>query len=82
MFKLLCLINVNAKRDGYVRCGIKLEIDFTEEDIEWEYDEDEVLKIVIQVLKTPYLNRLKQFFIRLLRNNLFLGKKSKKNCQF
>ena len=76
------LLNVNAKRDGWVRCGIKLEIDFTEEDIDWEYDEDEVLKIVMQVLKTPYLNRLKQFFIRLLRINLFLGKKSKKNGQF
>ena len=70
------LLNVNAKRDGWVRCGIKLEIDFTEEDIDWEYDEDEVLKIVMQVLKTPYLNRLKQFFICLLRNNLLLGKTS------
>ena len=73
------LLNMNAKRDGWVNCGIKLEVDFTEEGIEWEYEEDEVLKIVIQVLKTPYLNRLKQFFIRLLRNNLFLGTKSQKN---
>ena len=72
------MLNVNAKRDGWVRCGIKLEIDFTDENIDWEYDEDEVLKIVMQVLKTPYLNRLKQFFICLLRNNLFLGKKSQK----
>ena len=69
------LLNVNAKRDGLVRCSIKLEVDFTEEGIEWEYDEDEVLKTVIQVLKTLYLNRLKQFFIRLLRNNLISGKK-------
>ena len=72
------LLNVNAKKDGWVRCGIKLEVDFTEENIDWGYDDDEVLKIVMQVLRTPYLNRLKQFFIRLLRNNLFLGKKSKK----
>ena len=37
------LLNVNAKRDGWVRCGIKLEIEFTEKNIGWEYDEDEVL---------------------------------------
>ena len=28
------LLNVNAKRDGWVRCGIKLETDFTEEDVD------------------------------------------------
>ena len=31
----------------------------------------------MQVLKTPYLNRLKQFYLRLIRNNLFFGKKCK-----
>ena len=56
-------MNKNANRDGWVRCGIKLEVDFTEEGIAWKYDEDVVLKTVIEVLKTPYLNRLKQFFI-------------------
>ena len=71
-------MNVNAKRDGWVRDGIKLETDFSDEGIDWEYDEFEVLKIVMQVLKTPYLNRLKQFFFRLIRNNLFLGKRSQK----
>ena len=70
------LLNVNAKRDGWVRCGIKLEDDLYDERIDWKYDEFEVLKIVMQVLKTPYLNRLKQFFFRLIRNNLFLGKMS------
>ena len=39
-----------------------LEDDLYEEGIDWEYDEDEILKIVKQVLKTPYLNRLKQFY--------------------
>ena len=24
------ILNVNAKKDGWVRCGIKLEVDFTE----------------------------------------------------
>ena len=29
----------------------------------------------MQVLRTPYLNRLKQFYFRLIRNNLYLGKR-------
>ena len=57
----------------------KLDVDSTDANLEWKYDEDEILKVVIQVLKTPYLNRLKKFFIQLLRNNLFLGTKSQKN---
>ena len=72
------LLNVNTKRDGCVRCGVKLEDDLYKEGIDWEYDEYEVLKIVMQVLRTPYLNRLKQFFFRLIRNNLFLGKRGQK----
>ena len=32
----------------------------------------------MQVLRTPYLNRLKQFYFRLIRNNLFLGKRGQK----
>ena len=69
------LLNANAERDGWVRCGIKLEDDLYDEVINWEYDECVVLKIIMQVLRTPYLNRLKQFYFRLIRNNLLLGKK-------
>ena len=45
------LLNINAKRDGWVRCGIKLEDDPYDEGIDWEYNEFEVLKIVMQVLR-------------------------------
>ena len=45
------LLNANAKKDGWVRCGLKLEDDFFEEGIDWEYDEYTVLKTVMQVLK-------------------------------
>ena len=55
-----------------------MEDDLYEEGIDWEYDECEVLKFVMHVLRTPYLNRLKQFFFRLIRNNLFLGKRGQK----
>ena len=73
------LLNVHAKKDGWTRCGVKLEDDLYNEGIDWEYDEDRILCIVKQVFKTPYLNRLKQFYLRLLRNNLFLGNRNQKS---
>ena len=66
------------KKDGWTKCGLKLEDDLYNESIDWEYDEVRILHIVKQVYKTPYLNRLKQFFLRLLRNNLFLGNRNQK----
>ena len=69
------LLNANGKKDGWVRCGQKLEDDFFDEGMDWECNEYTVLKTVMQVLKTPYLNRLTQFYLRLIRNNLFFGKK-------
>ena len=71
------LLNFHAKRDGWTRCGVKLEDDLYEEGIDWLYDEDEILKIIKLVLKTPYLNRLKQFYFRLIRNKLFLVSEAK-----
>ena len=53
---------MNAKKDGWTKCGLKLEDDLYNEGIDWEYDEIRILSIVKQVYKTPHLNRLKQFF--------------------
>ena len=68
------LLNTHYKTDGWVKCCIKMESEAENEGLDWECDEYEIIKIVKQVNKTPYLNRLKQFFLRLLRNNLFIGK--------
>ena len=73
------LLNMNSKNDGWVKCGLRLEVDFSEANLNWQYDEDGLIKIVIEILRTPNLNGLKQFMLRLLRNNLFFGKKSTKN---
>ena len=43
------------------------------------YENDDYMRFVKEILKMPYLNRLKQFLLRLLRNNLFLGKRTGKN---
>ena len=68
------LLNTHSKTDGWVKCCIKMESEAENEGLDWECDEYEIIKIVKQVNKTPYLNRLKQFFLHLLRNNLFFGK--------
>ena len=68
------LLNTHAKTDGWVRCSTKLEADAEDAGLSWECDTQDIVDIVKQVNKTPYLNRLKQFFLRLLRNNLFFGK--------
>ena len=44
------------------------------EGLSWDCDTQHIIDTVQQVNRTPYLNRLKQFFLRLLRNNLFFGK--------
>ena len=68
------LLNAHAKSDGWVRCSIKMESEAENEGLSWDCDTQHIVEIVKQVNKTPYLNRLKQFFLRLLRNNLFFGK--------
>ena len=51
-----------------------MESEAKNEGLDWECDEYNIIKIVKQVYRTPYLNRLRQFFLRLLRNNLYIGK--------
>ena len=48
------LLNMNAKNDGWVNCGLKLKVDFSEANLDWEYDEDGLTKVVIEILKKPY----------------------------
>ena len=56
------LLNTHAKSDGWVRSSIKIESDAENEGLSWECDTQYIVEIVKQVNKTPYLNRLKQFF--------------------
>ena len=54
------------KKDGWVQPNIKLEVELTEFKTELEYDSNEFMKTVMEVIKMPFLNRLKQFMLRLL----------------
>ena len=44
----------------------------------FEYDSKDYLRFVKEIIKMPYSNRLKQFLLRLMRNNLLLGKRIEK----
>ena len=68
------LLNAHAKADGWSKCCVKMEYEAESEGLSWDCTMFHIIEIVKQVNKTPYLNRLKQFFLRLLRNNLFFGK--------
>ncbi len=68
------LLNAHAKSDGWHKCSRKLEYEAECENLNWDCDVFLITELVKQVNRTPYLNRLKQFFLRLLRNNLFFGK--------
>ena len=48
---------------------------------DWQYDNAELNRFVLEIIKTPYLNRLKQFMLTLLRKKLFLGEESPKNTR-
>ena len=68
------LLNAHARADGWAKCSLKLEYEAECEGLAWDCDVFLITELVKQVNKTPYLNRLKQFFLQLLRNNLFFGK--------
>ena len=68
------LLNTHAKSDGWHKCSLKMEYEAECEGLSWDCDVFIITELVRQVNKTPYLNRIKQFFLRLLRNNLFFGK--------
>ena len=50
-----------------------METDLTNFDPDYEFDPDSFFNNVIKIMSIKYFNRIKQFIIRLYRNNLFLG---------
>ena len=58
---------------------IFMENDALDEGMIWDCNEYDVITRVKQVRKTPHFNRLKQFYLRLVRNNIFIGKNVSNN---
>ena len=72
------LLSAHSKKDGWDQAKYKLEAELSEFYGQLEYDTADFMKIVMQIIKMPFLNRLKQFMLKLLRNNLYLGKRAYK----
>ena len=73
-YELLC---TSYKTDGWTNPELKLIAEMTNYTDNLDYENDSYMKYVKQILKMPYLNRLRQFLLRLLRNNLLLGNRAK-----
>ena len=54
-----------------------MERDLTDFDPNYVFEMDEFYSNVKKIMNLNFFNRIKQFMIRLYRNNLFLGNKSK-----
>ena len=74
-YELLC---ANNKADGWVMPELKLLAEMTEFEDNLDYENANFMRHVKEILKMPYLNRLRQFLLRLLRNNLLSGKRAEK----
>ena len=72
------MLSTNAKKDGWVLPEIKLVAEVIDLKNDPEYENTDYMRFVKEIIKMPYLNRLKQFLLRLLRNNLLLGKRAEK----
>ena len=71
------LSTANAKSDGWIQLELKLLSEMAEFKNDKHYENEDYMRFVKEILKMPYLNRLKQFLLRLLRNNLLLGNRAK-----
>ena len=61
------LLNMHAKNDGWVSYSLKMESEALDEGMNWDCNEYDTITRVKQVYKTPYFNRLKQFYLRLIK---------------
>ena len=77
-YKLLC---ANDKTDGCVASCNGMERDLTEFNPSYKFERETFLENLGKIMSLKYFNRLKQFMIRLYRNNLFLGDKSSNKMQ-
>ena len=69
------LLSFEDKKDGWDSAC--MERDLTDFDPNYIFDRDEFFSAVKKIINLNYFNRIKQFMIRLFRNNLFLGNKTK-----
>ena len=77
-YKLLC---VNNKSDGWENPCKSMEIDLKNVDQNYTFERNEFFNNIKLIMSLKYFNRIKQFMMRLFRNNLFLASKSTNKMQ-
>ena len=63
--------------DGWDSASRSMERDLTDFDPNYLFERDNFFANVKKIMNLNFFNRIKQFMIRLYRNNLYLGNKSK-----
>ena len=58
------LLNANAKSDGWTLTELKLLSEMADFRNDLHYENDDYMRFVKEILKMPYLNRLKQLIFR------------------
>ena len=71
------LLDYESKKDGWDNASRGMERDLTDFDPNYVFEIDEFYSNVKKIMNLNFFNRIKQFMIRLYRNNLFLGDKTK-----
>ena len=66
-------MSTHDKKEGWDRPCNKMENDLLNFDPDYEFDRDCFFNNVHKIMSIKFFNRIKQFMIRLYRNNLFLG---------
>ena len=75
------LLNFDEKKDGWDKACRGMERDLFDFNPSYCFDSETFYANVKKIVNLNYFNRIKQFMIRLYRNNLFLGDKGKKAQQ-
>ena len=70
---------LREKKDGWEAAFRGMERDLLKFDPNNNFDSQTFYENVKKILNLKYFNRIKQFMLRLYRNNLFLGNKGKKS---
>ena len=72
-------INSSSKKtDGWITPKNSIETDFINTDLNFNIDKDSFYESIKDILKIKHFNKIKEFVIRLYRNNLYLNTRSYK----
>ena len=69
------LLSLHDKKDGWDAACCSMERDLSEFDPSYIFEKDDFFQMVKKIMSLNFFNRIKQFMIRLFRNNLCLGEK-------